>query len=79
MTDEHNPDANPNWTPRVAWRIYACKQCGAEQRMQTNHTGTVWHARCIGNCREIRNPHTAREIVMPYHGPHAMARECEES
>lgn len=76
MSDIHNPDSNPNWRPMVAWRVYACSQCGAEQRLQTNHTGTVWSARCVGRCRTITNPHTAREIVTPYHGPHRFIAEA---
>lgn len=70
MALEHNPDLNPGWTPKVAARRYACAQCGAESTIQTNHTGTVWSHRCAGSCRTITNPHTAREVVSPYHGPH---------
>jgi purine nucleoside phosphorylase len=66
----HNPDVNPNWTPLVARRVYACNQCGTEQVISTNHTGTVWAQRCVGKCRTIANAHTAREIVSPYYGPH---------
>lgn len=68
---EHNPDINPDWTPRIGWRIYACNQCGAETKIQTNHTGTVWAQRCAGKCRTILNPHTERERVMIYEGPHS--------
>lgn len=76
MTDDHNPDTNPAWTAKVAQRIYACQQCGTEQELQTNHTGTVWAARCVGKCRTISNPHTANERVSPYHGPHRYVREA---
>lgn len=65
MSDEHNPDTNPNWRPKIAWRVYACEECGQETDLQTNHTGTVWGARCTGTCRDIINPHTEYEIVMP--------------
>lgn len=74
---EHNPDQNPNWTPLMGWRVYACNQCDAEQKLNTNHTGTVWAARCVGKCRTITNPHTAREVVSPYHGPHRYVRDEE--
>lgn len=72
---KHNADVNPDWTPKVAKRVYACKQCDAEQSLETNHTGTVFTARCVGSCRQIFNAHTAREFVTPYHGPHRYVRE----
>lgn len=73
--DDHNPETNPEWRPNVAERIYACAKCGHEQQTGTNHTGTVWGLRCRGRCRTITNPHTAREVVMPYYGPHTYVRE----
>lgn len=76
MTDEHNPDTNQNWTPLVASRVYACNQCDAECTISTNHTGTVWAQRCVGRCRNIRHPHTSRELVVPYEGPHRYIREA---
>lgn len=63
MSDAHNPDTNPQWTPKIAYRVYACGECGTETTIQTNHTGTVPGANCAGTCRNIFNPHTAREIV----------------
>jgi hypothetical protein len=72
---EHDADNNPNWTPRLAWRVYACAQCGAETKIQTNHTGTVWAQHCVGKCRKILNPHTENERVLPYQGPHKFV--CE--
>lgn len=75
MTDAHNPDVNAAWTPKIGRRIYACVQCDAEQEMDTNHTGTVPAARCVGKCRTIINPHTAREQVLPYNGPHQFVRD----
>lgn len=74
---DHNPDENKAWTPLVRWRAYRCNQCDTEQKMQTNHTGTVWNARCVGRCRTITNPHTAREVVSPYYGPHRYVRDEE--
>lgn len=72
---DHNPDTNPNWRPLVATRVYACKQCGTEKTVNTNHTGTVWSERCAGSCRSILSPHTASERVLPYYGPHLYIRE----
>lgn len=59
----HNPDVNKEWKPKVAWRTYACAECGTEQKLQTNHTGTVWGTACAGKCKDISNPNTAREHV----------------
>lgn len=70
MSDAHNPDTNPNWTPKLAMRIYACCKCGTQKKVDTNHTGTVWATRCVGSCRTVINPHTAREVVLAYYGPH---------
>jgi len=72
----HDPDRNPRWTPLFGRRVVACAQCGTEQTTTTNHTGTVWGLHCVGRCRQIINPHTAREIVLPYHGPHKYVREA---
>lgn len=74
---EHNPDVNPAWTPKIAYRVYACGQCGTQKTIQTNHTGTVWAERCAGRCRTILNPHTAREVVMPYVGPHTYVGDVQ--
>jgi DNA-directed RNA polymerase subunit RPC12/RpoP len=74
---DHNPDKNPNWRPNVARRVYRCAKCGAETVTQTNHTGTVWSERCRGTCRTILHPHTARERVFPFDGPHRYV--CEEA
>lgn len=73
----HDPDRNAAWRPKVAYRRYACEQCGTEQRLQTNHTGRVPAARCVGSCRDIANPHTARERVFPWYGPHRYLGEVE--
>jgi len=77
MCDAHNPDTNPNWTSLQERRIYACQRCGTEKEVSTNHTGTVWAERCAGSCRQILNPNTAREIVLPYHGPHKFVRKID--
>jgi len=75
MCDQHNPDTNPNWTPLVGLRVYACGRCGTEKQVSTNHTGTVWAEKCDGDCRQILNPHTENEIVLSYYGPHKYVRE----
>ena len=76
--NDHNPDTNPHWTPLVAKRVYKCADCDHEQVTTTNHTGTVWALRCRGRCRNIINPHTEREIVLPKYGPHFYVREFDE-
>lgn len=76
--NDHNPDTNPHWTPLIAKRVYKCADCDHEQVTTTNHTGTVWALRCRGRCRNIINPHTEREIVLPKYGPHFYVREFDE-
>lgn len=61
---DHNPDENPHWRPLMGRRVYRCRSCGTEAMLQTNHTGTVWAERCHGTCKDIYNPHTAREVVI---------------
>lgn len=73
--DTHNPDTNPAWTPLLGRRIYACNQCTTEVELATNHTGTVWNQRCYGKCRTILRANTAREVVLPYYGPHYFIRD----
>lgn len=75
MTDAHNPDTNPHWTPLVARRLYACTVCNAEHEVQTNHTGTVWSERCSGTCRTILHPHTEHEKVLPGYTSHRYVAE----
>jgi hypothetical protein len=67
--DAHNPDTNPDWTPLVKPRLLTCLKCEATHVSVTNHTGTVWGARCHGSCRQIITGPTS-EAVLPYHGPH---------
>lgn len=47
-----DPDINPDWKPRVAYRVYACETCGAETNISTNHTGKCV-SRCKGACRTV--------------------------
>jgi len=79
LTDAHNPDVNPNWTPLMKRRVLACVACGAETTQTTNHTGIVPAERCTGRCRTIINPHTAREVVSPYYGPHRYVRDEDDT
>ena len=72
----HDPDRNPQWTPKMAYRIYACVPCGAETMAQTNHTGYIFSQRCTGKCRTIHNAHTAQEIVEPGFTRHRYVREA---
>lgn len=76
VLDKHNPDTNPNWVPNIARRVYACNRCDTETIIETNHTGTVWETRCVGRCRNIINPNTSHETVLPYYGPHRFLRAC---
>jgi len=74
---EHNPDINPKWTPKVGRRVYACKECGTEKIVSTNHTGTVWAEPCAGSCKNIYHAHTSRERVEWHPArPHAYVREA---
>ncbi len=74
--DPHNPDINPNWTPKVAWRVYTCAECGARTKLQTNHTGKVYANPCAGRCKDIYNPHTATERVV-WHPDRVHKYVCE--
>lgn len=76
MNISYNPDVNPSWTSKTAQRVYACAVCGTESTFSTNHTGTVFAARCRGKCRRIFNPHTAREVVCPAYTPHTYVWEA---
>lgn len=78
MCEFHHDADRPGWVPKVAYRIYACKECGTEKKIQTNHTGTVWAEPCAGKCRDITNPHTSREQVFwkPAR-PHRYVRDAE--
>jgi hypothetical protein len=73
----HDPDTNPDWTAKLGFRVYACAECGTEKTVQTNHTGTVPAEPCAGTCRDIFNPHTAREVVQWHPArPHRYIREA---
>lgn len=78
QNDIHNPDVNPHWIPKVGYRAYACSECGTETTIQTNHTGSCF-ANCAGKCRDILNPHTAREFVQWHpQRKHVFIRELEQ-
>lgn len=44
-------------------RPYKCTECGHEITTSTNHSGPIYPT-CAGKCRQILNPHTAREVVL---------------
>lgn len=71
----HNPDVNPDWSPKLAYRKYACVDCGRSQSLQTNHTGHVYDVRCYGRCRNVINPNTANEQVRPAYTVHRYVEE----
>lgn len=73
---KHNPDINPNWKPKMARRVYRCSECNNEVITETNHTGSCYPV-CEGKCRQIINPHTAREIVMKKMTKHLYIKEAE--
>lgn len=79
MNDIHHNADLPGWTPKVANRVYACSVCGTETTISTNHTGTVAATPCAGSCKDISNPHTARERVF-WHAPrlHRYVRDAGE-
>lgn len=62
---------------QVALRLYACTECGNEVAINTNHRGECY-PQCLGRCRQILNPHTAREVVMRKQTPHRFLRDCQE-
>ena len=74
---EHNPDVNKAWTPLMRRRVYACTDCGHEETLSTNHTGTVWAQPCGGTCKDILHAHTAQERVLWHPArPHRYVREA---
>lgn len=73
----HDPDVNKGWKPKVAYRVYACAECGAETAISTNHTGKCF-SRCKGACRHIIHPHTAREKVFPADTVHHYLKDAEQ-
>lgn len=77
MSFAHNPDVNPLWTPKVAQRVYECADCGNQQVLQTNHTGSTFATRCTGKCRYVTAPHTPREMVSPAYTRHNYVKEVE--
>lgn len=64
MAEIHHDADRPGWVPKTARRVYACCECGTEKTITTNHCGTVPAEPCAGKCRDIYNPHTAREVVI---------------
>jgi endogenous inhibitor of DNA gyrase (YacG/DUF329 family) len=61
----------------MANRIYQCKGCGNVIEANTNHKGDIYPV-CSGSCKQIFNPHTARERVLPVQTAHKYIREADE-
>ncbi len=57
-------------------RVYECTKCGNVITTGTNHTGEIYPT-CTGKCRQIINPHTAREIVLPRQTAHKFISEVK--
>ena len=62
---------------RIQKRLYECEECGNQVVVETNHTGHCYSV-CKGKCRQIINPHTAREIVLPKQTSHKFVGEAQE-
>ena len=58
----------------LKYRLYACSECGHQVELQTNHRGPCYPT-CQGKCRQILNPHTAREVVLPKQTEHHFVME----
>lgn len=61
----------------IARRLYRCADCGNEVVLQTNHRVTCYPV-CAGRCRQIVNPHTEGEVVLPRQTTHVFVRDVEE-
>lgn len=61
---------------KIAYRAYACRECGHRVSLQTNHKIDCYPV-CKGACRQIINPHTARERVLPKQTAHRYVSELE--
>ncbi len=54
--------SNVKFAP-MARRRYQCAKCGHIITTTTNHRSECWPL-CEGRCRQIINPHTAKEVVL---------------
>lgn len=59
---------------KIKKRVYECCDCGKVIVTETNHTGFIYPI-CKGTCRQILNPHTAKEIVLPTQTKHKFIRD----
>ena len=73
---KHNCRLNPAWKPKLKLREYQCKDCGHIIKTTTNHTGECYPT-CQGKCRQIINPHTAREIMLPKQTTHIYVKDVD--
>ena len=62
--------------PKMARRVYECKDCGHRVVITTNHKSSCWPT-CKGKCRYITNPHTSREMVFPKNTTHLYIEEWD--
>jgi DNA-directed RNA polymerase subunit RPC12/RpoP len=62
---------------RIAPRVYKCCGCGNEITTDTNHREAIY-PRCRGKCRNIVNPHTSRETVMPAYTKHEFVKDADK-
>lgn len=58
-------------------RVYECQECGNRVEIETNHD-TECYPICRGSCRQIINPHTAREIVLRRQTTHKYISEVTQ-
>jgi hypothetical protein len=60
---DHDPDANPNWTPKFALRVYQCSGCSNKVNRETGNTGPVYIT-CRGDCVDyIENSYSGTTTV----------------
>jgi len=59
---------------KYAQRLYECVKCGNRITTGTNHRGEIYPT-CKGKCRQILNPHTAKEIVLPTQSAHKFIKD----
>lgn len=65
-------------TTRIALRLYECKECGNQVKIETNHRIDCY-PECKGKCRQIINPHTANEKVLRKQTAHKFIKDVEQS
>ncbi len=61
---------------KIAKRLYECHECGNRVEIETNHKIECYPV-CKGKCRQILNPHTAKEIVLSTQTTHKYIGESK--